>query len=120
MMSDDVVSRYLTLISQLKQRTTMGSLSWENLGRGDDLGTSVANFSFSIGTQDNDGVDPFVLSIYDSRGNLQLSVTSSDEEYPEAIHQAIRDLWTSTNNNEAHVIATLEAALRAIDDEPPF
>lgn len=116
MISNELKSRMDRLLRMLKAKTLDGTVEWSKSGRGDQLETSTSNSSFIIMSADTDGIDPFILNMFDRNGILITVLNTKDETYPEELREAVRDLWVTINTSAAHVMRFLDQALDDLED----
>ena len=122
MVPTEISQRLTRLLAILRSRTMAGTIEWS---RADDIApdaisTSVPSISVSIHSSDNDGLQPFVLNLYDQEGRLVTSVSSNSDDYPDEVGEQIAELWTVIHTSAGQIVTYLDRAIAELGDEPPF
>ena len=119
MISPEVRERLQRLLNILKGSTLDGKIRWERLD-GQVFEASAQRASFTIRPRDGDGIEPFVLDMYDSHGTLVTSILTSDDEYPDIIRGQIRELYVLISTSAAQIVTYLDGVISDLEDRPPF
>jgi hypothetical protein len=119
MANPEISSRLHRLLELLANKTVEGSIRWDEHLFDQLFVASVAKSTFAIERGHRNVIDLFAFDIYDPRGALAARITTTDEQYPESIREAIRTLWNIVSARASHLVSVLDQALDALEQRSP-
>lgn len=115
----EVSSRLQRLLEILINKTVDGLAEWKEQVRDQLFSASIGRFSFTVEFRHDNVASLLSFGMYNFKGVLVSRVTSADEQYPEAVQEKIRELWTTVSTRASHLVSFLDQALNALEDDPP-
>ncbi|WP_271985302.1 hypothetical protein [Pseudoclavibacter terrae] len=89
-------AEWITLIDKLARLTQDEKIEWDAVGL-EHVSVSVGRITYNLRTQDADGTDPFILTVFRGAGDealeigtLTSNIAANSEQEPEG---RLRDLW---------------------------
>lgn len=122
MLPPEIVKKINDLVKLLRQQTLQGLITWDATGEGNapSFITSASGTSIALKSRDDDGSQPYLLRIIDSKGVNTYSIETDVNEGEAAVNDAIEDLYHTVNSDPSRAIRALDQAIKNFNDVPPF
>ena len=117
-------NRIKELLTRLEERTAGGVASWSSGTRDDTFLFNGSNASVALSTKDNDGIPPYVVTLYDDAGRPVETYQAAydadfEDDEPSDWYKLVDRLYQGARRNALKIDDVIASLEQDLEDEAP-